>query len=52
VAEDVPAVEGAWHSFRVLCEGLRIQVWLDGRQILDSRTSPRRLDVRAVWVCR
>jgi hypothetical protein len=40
VAEDVPAVEGAWHSFRVLCEGLRIQVWLDGRQILDFTDKP------------
>ena len=35
VAENVPAVEGAWHSFRVVCEGLRIQVWLDGQQIVD-----------------
>jgi hypothetical protein len=35
VAEDVGSVEGGWHSFRVLCEGLRIQVWLDGRQIVD-----------------
>lgn len=35
VALDVPAVEGAWHDFRVLCEGPRIQVWLDGSQIVD-----------------
>jgi hypothetical protein len=35
IAENVPAVEGAWHSFRVLCEGPRIQVWLDGQQIVD-----------------
>lgn len=35
VAENVPAVEDAWHSFRVLCEGPRIQVWLDGQQIVD-----------------
>ncbi len=35
VAENVPAVEGAWHDFRVLCEGPRIQVWLDEKQIVD-----------------
>jgi hypothetical protein len=35
IAENVPAVEGAWHSFRVLCEGPRIQVWLDGQPIVD-----------------
>ncbi|MFO1001991.1 MAG: DUF1080 domain-containing protein [Planctomycetaceae bacterium] len=35
IAENVPAVEGAWHSFRVICEGPRIQVWLDGQQIVD-----------------
>ena len=35
IAENVPAVEGAWHNFRVLCEGPRIQVWLDGQQIVD-----------------
>ena len=34
-AEDVPSVEGAWHSFRVLCEGTRIQVWLDEKSIVD-----------------
>ncbi len=32
---NVPAVEGAWHSFRVLCEGARIRVWLDGDSIVD-----------------
>lgn len=35
VAESVPAVEGAWHEFRVLCEGPRLQVWLDETQIVD-----------------
>ncbi len=35
IAENVPAVEGTWHNFRVLCEGPRIQVWLDGQQIVD-----------------
>lgn len=35
VAENVPACEEAWHEFRVLCEGPRIQVWLDGKQIVD-----------------
>ena len=35
VAENVPAVEGAWHDFRVRCEGPRIQVWLDEKQIVD-----------------
>lgn len=35
VAENVPAVEGAWHDFRILCEGPRIQVWLDEKQIID-----------------
>lgn len=35
IAENVPAVEGAWHTFRVICEGPRIQVWLDGQQIVD-----------------
>lgn len=32
---NVPAVEGAWHSFRVVCEDARIQVWLDDNSILD-----------------
>lgn len=35
VAENVPAVEGAWHDFRVLCKGPVIQVWLDEKQIVD-----------------
>jgi hypothetical protein len=35
VAMDVPTVEGAWHDFRVLCQGPHIQVWLDGKQIVD-----------------
>lgn len=35
IAENVPPVEGDWHSFRVLCEGPRIQVWLDGSPIVD-----------------
>ena len=35
VAEQVPAVEGAWHGLRVLCEGPRLQVWLDDAQIAD-----------------
>jgi hypothetical protein len=35
VAENVPAVEGAWHDFRVVCNGPVIQVWLDEKQIVD-----------------
>lgn len=35
VAENVPACEEAWHEFRVICEGPRIQVWLDEKQIVD-----------------
>ncbi len=35
IAENVPAVDGAWHDFRVLCEGPRIQVWLDEKPIVD-----------------
>ncbi|MEZ6063009.1 MAG: DUF1080 domain-containing protein [Planctomycetaceae bacterium] len=35
VAEDVPPVEGQWHTFRVLCRGPAIQVWLDDAQIVD-----------------
>jgi hypothetical protein len=35
VAENVPACEEAWHEFRVVCEGPRIQVWLDEKQIVD-----------------
>jgi len=35
VAENVAAVEGEWHQFRVLCEGPKIQVWLDEKSIVD-----------------
>lgn len=35
VAENVPAVESDWHTFRVLFEGPKIQVWLDEKQIVD-----------------
>lgn len=35
VAENVPATEGEWHQFHILCNGTRIQVSLDGKQILD-----------------
>lgn len=35
VAENVPVVEGAWHDFRVICNGPMIQVWLDEKQIVD-----------------
>ncbi|MFN9717796.1 MAG: DUF1080 domain-containing protein [Planctomycetota bacterium] len=35
VAENVPACEEAWHEFRVICEGPKIRVWLDGNQIVD-----------------
>jgi hypothetical protein len=34
-APNVPAVEGAWHNYLVRCEGPRIQVWLDGKSIVD-----------------
>ena len=34
-AESVPKVEGAWHTFRVYCDGPRIQVWLDEASIVD-----------------
>lgn len=34
-AANVPAVEGAWHSYVVRCQGPRIQVWLDGKSIVD-----------------
>lgn len=34
-AEDVPEVEGAWHTFHVVCAGSRITVKLDDRQIVD-----------------
>lgn len=35
VAENVPAVEGAWHTFHVTCDGPNIKVLLDDTQILD-----------------
>lgn len=35
VAEDVPAVEGAWHSFHVVCAGSTINVQLDGEHIVE-----------------
>lgn len=35
VAEDVPPVEGEWHTFHVVCDGPRIQVQLDGKPIVD-----------------
>lgn len=35
VAENVPAVEGEWHTFHVVCDGSRIEVRLDGKQIVD-----------------
>ncbi len=35
VAENVPPSEGEWHTFRIHCEGPRLQVWLDDTQIVD-----------------
>lgn len=35
VAKDVPKVEGSWHTFRILCEGPRLQVWQDDSQVAD-----------------
>ena len=34
-AEGVPTVEGDWHTFRVICDGPQIQVWLDDASIVD-----------------
>lgn len=34
-AEGIPTVEGEWHTFRVICDGPRIQVWLDDAAIVD-----------------
>ena len=34
-ADGVPCVEGEWHSVRVLCDGMRIRVWLDEKPIID-----------------
>lgn len=39
VAEKISSVEGSWHNFRVVCEGPRIQVWLDGNPIVDFTDS-------------
>jgi hypothetical protein len=35
VAENVPTVEGDWHTFHVRCEGPHITVKLDGSKIVD-----------------
>lgn len=35
VTEDVPAVEGDWHTFHIRCEGPRMVVQLDDKEILD-----------------
>ena len=35
VAENVPLVEGDWHTFYIRCEGARITVKLDGKGIVD-----------------
>lgn len=35
VAENVPAVEGEWHTFHVTCNGNNIKVLLDDKQIVD-----------------
>lgn len=47
-AQQVPPVEGAWHTYRVLCEGPRLQVWLDESPIVDftDTSSAVRLDGR------
>jgi hypothetical protein len=34
-AKDVGPVADEWHTFRVICEGNRIRVWLDEVQIVD-----------------
>ncbi len=34
-ADGVPAVEGEWHSVRVICNGMHIRVWLDDKSIVD-----------------
>ncbi len=34
-AAGVPAVEGAWHTFRIRCHENRVQVWLDDAPITD-----------------
>ncbi len=35
VAENVPSVEGDWHTFDIRCEGSHITVKLDGQKIVD-----------------
>lgn len=35
VAENVPAVEGEWHTFHVFCNGNQIRVLLDSEEIVD-----------------
>ncbi|MCP4788409.1 MAG: DUF1080 domain-containing protein [Fuerstiella sp.] len=35
VAENVPAVEGDWHTFDIRCEASHITVKLDGQKIVD-----------------
>lgn len=37
VAENVPAVEGDWHTFHVVCSGPKIRVSLDDKQIVDFK---------------
>lgn len=34
-AENVPAVEGEWHTFHIVCSGPNIKVSLDGKPIVD-----------------
>lgn len=34
-AEDVPAVEGDWHTFHVRCDGPDLKVWLDESLIVE-----------------
>ncbi|MEO1984763.1 MAG: DUF1080 domain-containing protein, partial [Fuerstiella sp.] len=34
IAENVPTVEGDWHTFDIRCEGLHISVKLDGQEIV------------------
>ena len=47
-APNVPAIEGDWHNYLVRCEGPRIQVWLDGKSIVDftDQTAGLRLSGR------
>lgn len=43
VTENVPPVEGDWHTFRILCDGPKIHVWLDGDSILEFEDSSENL---------